>query len=296
MSQTFQHFLNSAGKYPLLTKDQELMLGRQIKAWQEIKDIENPTPEQKRIIRNGKRAYEKFFKSNLRLVISVAKKYAHLCTFHSIDDLIQEGCFGLSRAIEKFDYSRGYKFSTYAYWWVRQAITRSMSQQENHIRLPVTCVEALSKVRKWIPGFVLEHKRFPSVEEMAEHSGVSLDSMKAYLPHILGVISLDIKVNSGDKNSHDLIDIIPAPIDSPLEAVEATDAREVVSQLFPKLKSREQHIINLHWGLNNDAPVSLRDISEDLGISRESARQCEKTAMKKMRRFAAHLRIAEAAA
>ena len=121
MAEGFQHFLNSAGKYPLLSDEQELMLGRQVQAWVEIRDLDNPTPEQKRICRIGKRAYDKFFKSNLKLVVSVAKKYARLCNFLTLDDLIQEGCLGLGRAVEKFDPTRGYKFSTYAYWWSRQS-------------------------------------------------------------------------------------------------------------------------------------------------------------------------------
>ena len=99
MPQGFQHFLNSAGRYPLLTHDQELTLGRAVQAWEEIKDVQNPTPDQVRIARRGKRAYEKFFKSNLRLVISVSKKYAHLCSFHTMDDLIQETNFNLPATI-----------------------------------------------------------------------------------------------------------------------------------------------------------------------------------------------------
>ena len=267
----------------MLTHEQELTLGRQVQAWEQIKDIENPTPEQKRIIRTGKRAYEKFFKSNLRLVISVSKKYAHLCSFHTLDDLIQEGCFGLARAIQKFDPSRGYKFSTYAYWWVRQAITRSMTQTESHIRLPMACVDTHKKLRAWVPGFVIEHKRYPSNDEMAEHCGISKPALLGYLTHIKGVQSLDVKVTHNNAEGSALIDLIPAPVDTPLQAAETSDAWEVVQSALPKLTEQQRFVLSCHWGLEGSPQLNLREIGTEINRSREYARNIESKAIRKVR-------------
>ena len=283
MAEGFQHFLNSAGKYPLLSDEQELMLGRQVQAWVELRDLDNLTPEQKRICRMGRRAYDKFFKSNLRLVVSVAKKYARLCNFLTVDDLIQEGCLGLGRAVEKFDPTRGYKFSTYAYWWIRQGITRAKTQQDSHIRLPSTCVDSLQKVRKWIPGFVAENKRFPTVEEMAEHAEITRDSMRAYLPHILDVQSLNVRVNNAEDNGSALIDLIPAPMESPLDAVATSDAWEVVQAMLPKLSPKQRFALSYHWGLEGSPQLNLREIGDEMGLSREAARGHEQKAIRRIR-------------
>ena len=284
MSESFQHFLNSAGKFPLLTKDQELMLGKQVQAWLEIKDVTNPTPDQKRIIRMGERAYRKFFQSNIRLVVSIAKKYAHLCKFHSLDDLIQEGSFGLSRAVQKFDPTRGYKFSTYAYWWIRQSITRAMSQTESHIRLPVTCVECLNKVRKFIPDYVSEHGSFPDVAAMAEHADVSVEAMKGYLPYILGIRSLDERVSNAHDNGSHLVELIESDVMDPFEQMEYDDAWEVVSRLLPKLSGRQLHTINHRFGLLNGGKTkTLRETGVTMGVSQETTRKYEKNALATMK-------------
>lgn len=283
MAEGFQHFLNSAGKFPLLSHEQELMLGRQVQAWIELRDLDNLTPQQKRTCRMGKRAYDKFFKSNLRLVVSVSKKYARMCNFLTVDDLIQEGCLGLGRAIEKFDPTRGYKFSTYAYWWIRQGITRAQTQQDSHIRLPGPCVDALRKVRKWIPSFVAENKRFPTVEEMALHAEITRDSMRAYLPHILGIQSLNVNINNAENNGSALIDLIPSSMESPLEAVATSDAWEVVQAMLPKLTPKQRFALSCHWGLEGSPQMNLREIGDELGVSRESARGHEMKAMRRIR-------------
>ena len=287
MAEGFQHFLNSAGKYPLLSHEQELMLGRDVQAWIAIRDLDVMTPEQKRTARIGRRAYDKFFKSNLRLVVSVAKKYARMCQFLTTDDLVQEGCLGLSRAIEKFDPARGYKFSTYAYWWIRQGITRAQTQQDSHIRLPGPCVDALRKVRQMIPRFVADHKRFPTVEEMAEHVNITRDSMRAYLPHILGIQSLNVKVNNSEDNGSQLIDLIASSVESPLDKAATSDAWEVVQAMLPKLTPKQRFALSCHWGLEGSPQMNLREIGDELGVSRESARGHEMKAMRRIRVLAA---------
>ena len=140
-------YLGNIGRIPLLTADQEIILGKQIAAGLELEDLESPTPAQQRKIRAGKRAFNKMFEANLRLVVALANKYKRRVKTLDFEDLLQEGNLGLQIAVRKFDYSRGYKFSTYAYWWIRQAITRAINISDSTIRLPTHLAEKLSKIR-----------------------------------------------------------------------------------------------------------------------------------------------------
>ena len=291
MTDTFRDFLNTAGRYPLLTANEEVILSRQVQAWVDLKgqDPAELTPRQKRDIRVGQRAYNKFFQSNIRLVVNVAKKFAYICNFHTMDDLIQEGCIGLARAIEKFDGSRGYKFSTYAYWWIRQAIQRSMTQRESHIRLPINAVDKLHKIKKWMPSFYREHRRVPTIKEMAEFAELSVDAVKSYLPHISGVGSLDIPTDKQTDGGSTLIDFVPDTAPSLYELIEQNDAWEVVRDSLPKLREREKNIISSHWGLNGHEKKTLNELAQEDGASRERIRQVELQGINKLRR---HLAIA----
>jgi RNA polymerase primary sigma factor len=275
-------FLDQAGRIPLLTHEEEILLGRAVQAWMPIRDIENPTLEQKRIIRAGKRAYERMFNANLRLVVNVSKKYLVAVRHLELQDLVQEGCVGLSRAIEKFDPTRGFKFSTYAYWWIRQGVSRAISQQDRCIRLPINAIECLNKVRNWAPVFLEEHGRAPSFEECAEHCGVTPIVMRRYLMHSTGVGSLD-QTARNDEHSSELIDLVVGTEASPMDAMELDDGMDKVQTWMSRLTDKESTIITLMYGLDGEGDRVGREVGEALGCSRQAVQQAAKKAMNRMR-------------
>ncbi len=178
MSDSFKFYLDNIGKYPLLTADQEIELSRRIVAWLEIdeqrQEKTDPPPltmAEKRVIRSGERARQQLINSNLRLVVSLARKYANRIqgTGLELADLCQEGCIGLARATEKFDGTRGYKFSTYAYWWIRQSITRSIDHHSRMIRIPTNTIENINRLAVWSNQFQQMNGRVPTLQEMADH-------------------------------------------------------------------------------------------------------------------------------
>ncbi len=209
-------YLNRIGRTPLLTADEELILARAVQAKLETQaglEMDQPiTIAQRSTIRRGEKAHRRMVEANLRLVVNLAKKYlkANLQRLELLD-LIQEGSIGLSRAVEKFDPTRGYKFSTYAYWWIRQGITRSIHTFDRSIRLPVNGLDAISKMSHFIPDFKDEHGRFPSIDEMAERCGCTANSMHNYLQHVRGVSSLDLPTRMSDTGveSSNRLEFIP---------------------------------------------------------------------------------------
>jgi RNA polymerase primary sigma factor len=275
-------FLDQAGRVPLLTHEEELLLGRAVQEWVAIRDTADPTPAQKRTIRTGRRAYDRMFNANLRLVVNVSKKYLVAVRSLELSDLIQEGCFGLSRAIEKFDPARGYKFSTYAYWWIRQGVSRAISQQDRCIRLPINAIECLNKVRNWAPTFLEEHGRAPSFEECAEHCGVTPIVMRRYLMHSTGVGSLD-QTARNDEHSSELIDLVVGTEASPMDVMELDDGMEKVQTWMSRLTDKESTIITLMYGLDGEGDRVGREVGEALGCSRQAVQQAAKKAMNRMR-------------
>ena len=157
-------FLECAGRTVLLTADEEIFLGKRVQAWQPLKDRlrHELTKEEKKIVYHGRRAKKRFFEGNIRLVIKVAKKYVPRVRTLDLSDLINEGSIGLNRAIEKFDPTRGYKFSTYAYWWIRQAVERAIAISERTIRLPMHGNVAILKLKMWFPVFIEPHQTHPT--------------------------------------------------------------------------------------------------------------------------------------
>lgn len=204
-----QAYLNEIGRYPLLTKSQEIVLGTQIQAWMKLtgKNKEDYTEEEKQIVRAGKRARKKFIDCNLRLVVTIAKKYSGSCKTLELMDLIQEGNMGLVRAVEKFDPKLGYAMSTYAYWWIRQAIQRAIHSSEYAIKIPSNVQETLSKIRKSVERLEKKLLRSPSSAEIAENCNLSTSEVEIAMNIPRVQVSLD--TSSGESGStSSLVDFI----------------------------------------------------------------------------------------
>jgi RNA polymerase sigma factor (sigma-70 family) len=278
-------FLDQAGRIPLLTHEEEIILGRSIQAMMGLLRDKPDGPydaDEKRILRSGKRAKDRFVNANLRLVVNVAKKYLVAVRNLELSDLIQEGMFGLIRGVEKFDPERGYKASTYCYWWIRQGVSRAISQQDRCIRLPINAIECLNKVRNWAPVFLEEHGRAPSFEECAEHCGVTPIVMRRYLMHSTGVGSLD-QTARNDEHSSELIDLVVGTEASPMDVMELDDGMEKVQTWMSRLTDKESTIITLMYGLDGEGDRVGREVSEALGCSRQAVQQAAKKAMNRMR-------------
>jgi len=289
-------FLNQAGREPLLTIDEELILGRAVQEWQTMEPTESPTPEQRRIIRRGQRAKDRMFKANLRLVINVAKKYTKIAQHLELSDLIQEGNIGLNRAIEKFDPARGYKFSTYAYWWIRQGITRALTQCERTIRLPIHAVEIMTKLRVFLPEYQRQHGRMPSVDACMEHVGMKdAPTMRIYLRHMQAVTSLDARV-AGDSENSTYMELLASDGESPWDYVEKEDAGHYLDLLHANvhmLAPKQKEVIQLRFNLANDAEstggqdgfflMTQCEVARRLGISRQAVSCYERRAFNVLR-------------
>ena len=234
-----------AGRIPLLTVDEELLVARDVQRWIEMRD--QPDCPRK-VQRRGERAYNRMFSANLRLVANVAKKYTYITKNLEFSDLLQEGCIGLARAVEKFDPTRGYKFSTYAYWWIRQGITRAVSQTDRTIRLPVHATEAMARLRKWGPIFSAEFGRNPTLEECAEHLGMKPALLEGYLAHTEHPMSLDRKACDEEKNSF-VVDLIPNGDEDPLDALAARIAREDVEERLQELPTAQRDVMQRRLGM-----------------------------------------------
>ncbi len=281
---TIDHILNHAGRIPLLTAEEEILLGRRVQALMRLLE-DNPdgpyTSAEQRTLRLGKRAKERMVTANIRLVIHVAKKYVHRISTLTLADLIQEGSIGLIRGVEKFDPERGYKFSTFGYWWVRQGISRAITRDDRVIRLPINAIEALNKLRGFIPVFVQEHGRQPSYAECAEHCEIAEQTIREYIKHSAPATSLDQRVNSNDDSSM-LIDLIAAEAEDPLDdgfwAV-----RHHLKPVMASLPPEHEEVIQLRFFSRPDTVMSYKLMSEQLGLSRQAIQQREQRALRAMR-------------
>ena len=287
-------YLATIGRIPLLTPAEEIELGNQVQAMmaltedgsREFEDGELTTA-QRRLLRIGRRAKERMMKANLRLVVSVAKKYQGKGL--ELLDLIQEGPLGLERAVEKFDPTRGYKFSTYAFWWIRQSMTRAIACQSRTIRLPVHLSERLTTIRK--VSLDLAHKlgAMPSRVEIAEAMDIPLDELDSLLRQALTTSSLDAPVN-GEEGRSFLGDLIAdSSLDEPLEIVEQRIHHEQLGRWLSHLSEQEQHVLRMRFGLEGNERHTLAEIGRLMEVSRERVRQVELKALRKLRNLTRRL-------
>ena len=282
-------YLNGIGKTALLTAEDEVELAQTIEvglyAEYKLKHSGEPlTRAMKRdlkvLTKEGKKARAHLLEANLRLVVSLAKRYTGRGM--PLLDLIQEGNLGLIRAMEKFDYTKGFKFSTYATWWIRQAITRGMADQSRTIRLPVHLVEQVNKLSR-IKREMYQHLgREATNEELAEESGIEESKIEMLLRQSRDPVSLDMPVGADEE----------APLGDFIEDSEATDAETAVvasmrhsdiRSVLSTLEQREQDVIRLRYGLEDGVPRTLDQIGRRFGLSRERVRQIEREVMSKLR-------------
>ena len=302
-------YLRDIGRVPLLTHEQEITLGRQVQELvalevleQELasrEGVEKPSPavlakeagltqvQLKKRLRSGQRAKERMVAANLRLVVSVAKKY----TKRNMEllDLIQEGTIGLVRGVEKFDPTRGYKFSTYAYWWIRQGITRAIAEKSRTIRLPIHITETLNKLKKGQRELSQELGRTPTVTELAEFVELPEEEVKDLLCRARQPVSLETKVGDGDDT--ELLDLLAADGTQPGELVDGECLRMDMRDLLDQLPDLQGRVLKMRYGIpcrdvpEPDEPMSLTGIGRVLGISRDRVRNLERDGLAGLRRL-----------
>ena len=281
-------YLNGIGKTALLSAEDEVELAQAIEvglyAEYKLNNAEKLTRAEKRdlkiLAREGKKARSHLLEANLRLVVSLAKRYTGRGM--PLLDLIQEGNLGLIRAMEKFDYAKGFKFSTYATWWIRQAITRGMADQSRTIRLPVHLVEQVNKLSRIKREMYQSLGREATNEELSEESGIDENKIEMLLRQSRDPVSLDMPVGTDEE----------APLGDFIEDAEATDAETAVVAsmrhsdirgVIDTLEKREQDVIRLRYGLDDGVPRTLDQIGRRFGLSRERVRQIEREVMAKLR-------------
>lgn len=271
----FAAYLRDIGQYPLLTKDQEIILARQVQAW-----ISADAPDP-RTIKRGERAYHKLINCNLRLVVSIAKKYTHRCKRIEIYDLVQEGNMGLAHGIKKFDPERGYALSTYVYWWVRQSITRYISTQDRLIRMPAHATELLSKIQAWSPKFEIAHGRKPTLQECADLVKLSPEKLQDYMDRSGDALSLDVNVRNVEDGVM-LIDSISSDEDI-FASLCTREMAEKMDDLLICLTDRQKYIVSGALGLETGEPTSFQAMGRELGLCRERVRTIYYDTLKRLR-------------
>ena len=254
-------YLKEIGKIPLLSADEERILAENMEAG----DIE---------------AKKKLAETNLRLVVSIAKRYVGRGM--QFLDLIQEGNMGLMKAVEKFDFRRGFKFSTYATWWIRQAITRSIADQARTIRIPVHMVETINKLVRIERQLVQELGREPTNEEISEHMGIEVDKVNEIRKIAQEPVSLETPIGEED-DSHlgDFIEDETAI--APDEAANFSMLKEQLNQVLSTLSDREKKVLELRFGLNDGTPRTLEEVGKEFEVTRERIRQIEAKALRKLK-------------
>lgn len=294
-------YLKDIGKYPLLTRDEELTYSQQFQqaiAIEQTKEklkqeldreptlaelsayIGKSESEISTILEQGQNAKQKMITANLRLVVSIAKKYQH----RNVEflDLIQEGTLGLQRGVEKFDPSRGYKLSTYAYWWINQGISRAIAQQARTIRLPIHITEKLNKIKKIQRELSQTLGRRPTIPEIAQALELHPNQIRDYMAISRQPVSLDLRV--GVEQDTELIDIVIDENNLSEEQLNLEYLRHDVNNMLATLAPNQREVLILYFGLDNQPPLSLNQVGERMNLSRERVRQIMQKAITILRR------------
>ena len=290
-------YLRDIGRIPLLEHDEEILLGRKVQQLmkivelkQELGPIEDEDlakalgitkKEMKRQLRDGERAKDKMVMANLRLVVSVAKKY----TKRNMEllDIIQEGSIGLVRGVEKFDPGRGYKFSTYAYWWIRQGITRAIAEKSRAIRLPIHVTENLNKLKKAQRELSQINGEMPNVFQLSDYLGLTVDEIKDLMCKSRQPTSLEIKI--GENRDTALIDLLDDETQLPDTLLETQYIKEDIRALIRNLPEMQAAVISMRFGIGEDVmePMSMTAIGQVLNMSRDRVRTLEQKALRGLR-------------
>ncbi len=299
-SNLVRSYLKNIGRFPLLTHEQEIKLGKKVQQYMALQEVKSDlaestgealseeewadntdlsTTELRQVIAQGERARAKMVRANLRLVVSIAKKY----TGHSLEmmDLIQEGTIGLHRGVEKFDPAKGYRFSTYAYWWIRQAITRSISNNSRVIRLPIHISDKLRKMRKAQRKLSVSLGRQITVSELANEMSISVEKLRELQEQGRKPLSLDMKI--GSEQNTDLGDLLEDEGILPEEYATRSLLKRDLRNLLLSLSEQQREVIRLRFGLDTGSKMTLNQIGERMDISRERVRQVERSALRKLR-------------
>ena len=276
-------YLQDIGRVDLLTQEEELTLARLVQQREQLLQQGEVGPldgaERRRALHRGKRAKERMIQANLRLVVAVAKKYQRRGL--ELLDLVQEGTLGLERAVERFDPTRGFRFSTYAYWWIRQGITRAIASQSRTIRLPVHITEKLNRIKRAQRELTARHGRTPSVAEIARELELSEATVRQTLLQVPRPVSLEGRV--GKDQDTELGDLVEDSHDTPEQELAREQLHDDLEALLQDLNSREALVIRQRFGLEDDTPRTLTEIGEALHLSRERVRQIESRALLKLR-------------